>query len=88
MNVPKLILLEKALKFNTKKIGGLIMRAKISEEKLQEIIENHGKWLRDEPEGQRADLRNIDLSNSKLANINLRGAYLENVDLNNSLAFS
>ena len=38
----------------------------ITQEKLKEIIVSHGKWLRDEEGGERADLK---------------GAYLEGADL-------
>ena len=41
---------------------------KLSTEKLQEIIESHGKWLRNEDGGQGANLRGA----------NLQGAYLPN----------
>ncbi len=34
---------------------------KISAEKLQEIIESHGRWLRNEEGGERANLRSADL---------------------------
>lgn len=44
---------------------------KITAEKLQEIIESHGKWLRNKEGGQRADLRDA----------NLQGAYLRDADL-------
>lgn len=33
----------------------------ISEEKLKAIIDSHGKWLRDEDGGERADLQGADL---------------------------
>ena len=54
----------------------------ISKEKLNEIIASHGKWLRDEEGGQRADLRGAylrgaDLSGADLSNADLRGAYLD-----------
>lgn len=45
---------------------------KITPEKLNEIIASHGKWLRDEEDGERADLRGA----------YLRGAYLRGADLN------
>lgn len=54
---------------------------KISLEKLQETIANHGKWLRDEEGGQRAYLqgaylRGAYLQGADLRGANLRGAYL------------
>lgn len=39
---------------------------KISAEKLQEIIESHGKWLRGENGGQYADLRGANLRDADL----------------------
>ena len=54
---------------------------KISTEKLKEIIESHGKWLRDEEGGQRADLQGADLQGADLRDADLRGAYLQGADL-------
>ena len=54
---------------------------KISAEKLQEIIESHGRWLRNEEGGERADLRGADLSGADLGGANLRGANLGGADL-------
>ena len=54
---------------------------KISKEKLQEIIESHGKWLRDEPSGQGADLQRADLRGADLQDADLRGADLQGADL-------
>ncbi|EAH1625219.1 pentapeptide repeat-containing protein [Listeria seeligeri] len=64
----------------------------MKKEELDIILENHGKWLRDEG-GERADLSNADLKNTNLrfANLrlaDLRGAYLSyanfrGVDLSN-----
>lgn len=45
---------------------------KISAEKLQEIIKSHGRWLRNEEGGERANLRDAYLSGA-----NLRGADLD-----------
>ena len=39
---------------------------KISAEKLQEIIESHGRWLRNEEGGERANLRSADLRSADL----------------------
>ncbi len=52
--------------------------------KLQEIIESHGKWLRGEEGGCRADLRNADLYNADLRNADLRNADLRNANLRNA----
>ena len=49
---------------------------KISAEKLQEIIESHGRWLRNAEGGERADLRGADLSDADLSGADLRSAYL------------
>ena len=54
---------------------------KISKEKLQEIVESHGKWLRNEDGGKRAylsgaDLRGAYLSGAYLSGADLSGAYL------------
>ena len=50
---------------------------KITQEKLNEIIASHGKWLRDEEGGERAYLRGADLGGAYLG-----GAYLGGTDLN------
>ena len=47
---------------------------KITQERLDEIIASHGKWLRDEEGGERANLSNAYLSNANLRNANLCGA--------------
>ena len=69
---------------------------KISAEKLQEIIKSHGRWLRNEEGGERAnlrdaylsganlrgaDLRDADLSDAYLSDANLSDAYLSGADL-------
>ena len=59
---------------------------KISAEKLQEIIESHGRWLRNEEGGERAnlrraDLRRADLRRADLSGANLSGANLSRADL-------
>lgn len=45
---------------------------KITQEKLKEIIASHGKWLRNEDGGEKADLSNVDLSCINLCYTNLR----------------
>ncbi|EAF5964926.1 pentapeptide repeat-containing protein [Listeria monocytogenes] len=52
----------------------------MKQEELDIILENHGKWLRNEG-GDRADLSNADLKNTNLRFANLRLAYLSNVNL-------
>ena len=54
---------------------------KISAEKLQGIIESHGRWLRNEEGGERANLRSADLSSADLSGADLRSADLSSADL-------
>ena len=54
---------------------------KISAKKLQEIIKSHGRWLRNEEGGERADLSGADLSGADLSSANLRSADLSGADL-------
>ena len=59
---------------------------KISAEKLQEIIKSHGRWLRNEEGGERANLRDAYLSGANLRGADLRDAnlsdaYLSGADL-------
>ena len=54
---------------------------KISAEKLQEIIKSHGRWLRNEEGGERANLRDADLRGANLRGANLRDAYLSGANL-------
>lgn len=54
---------------------------KISAEKLQEIIKSHGRWLRNEEGGERANLSDADLSGADLSDAYLSGAYLRGADL-------
>ena len=54
---------------------------KISAEKLQEIIESHGRWLRNAEGGERADLSDAYLSDAYLSGANLGGADLSDADL-------
>ncbi|HCW3285174.1 TPA: pentapeptide repeat-containing protein [Listeria monocytogenes] len=60
----------------------------MKQEELYIILENHGKWLRNEG-GEKADLSNADLKNTNLRHVNLRladlrGANLSIADLNNA----
>ena len=48
---------------------------------LNEILENHRKWLCCDADGKRADLRGADLRGADLGGANLRGANLYRVDL-------
>ena len=59
---------------------------KIGTKKLQEIIESHGKWLKFEDGGKRANLRgaylrDADLQDAGLQCANLRGADLQGAHL-------
>ncbi|EEP7711846.1 pentapeptide repeat-containing protein [Listeria monocytogenes] len=55
----------------------------MNQEELDIILENHGKWLRNEG-GEKADLSNADLKNTNLRFANLRLADLSNADLKNT----
>ena len=55
---------------------------KITQEKLKEIIASHGKWLRCENGGERANLSGADLSGADFNGANLSGADLSGADLN------
>lgn len=52
----------------------------MKQEELNIILENHGKWLRNEG-GERANLSNIDLNGLDLSGSNLEGAHLKNTNL-------
>ena len=54
---------------------------KISAKKLQEIIKSHGRWLRNEEGGERADLSGADLRSADLSGAYLSGANLRGADL-------
>jgi hypothetical protein len=54
---------------------------KISAEKLQEIIKSHGRWLRNEEGGERANLRDANLRDAYLSDANLSGADLSDANL-------
>ena len=49
--------------------------------KIREILSKHQKWLNDEADGERANLRAANLSNADLRNANLRNADLRGADL-------
>ena len=51
---------------------------------LQEIIESHGKWLRGEEGGRRADLCKADLCKANLSGADLSNADLSGADLSNA----
>ena len=49
--------------------------------KLDAIIEKHGKWLKDEVGGERANLHVADLRDANLQVADLQGANLQGADL-------
>lgn len=53
----------------------------MEQEKLQEILEKHKKWLNNEEGGERADLRGANLYEADLHEADLRGAYLRGANL-------
>ena len=53
----------------------------INEQELKDILDKHGKWLRNEENGVRANLRSADLSSADLRYANLRYANLRSADL-------
>ncbi|HEL9135267.1 TPA: pentapeptide repeat-containing protein [Listeria monocytogenes] len=55
----------------------------MKKEELDIILENHGKWLRDEG-GERADLTSADLRHTNLSNAVLTGADLRHANLTNA----
>ena len=56
----------------------------ISEQELKNILDRHGKWLRNEEGGERADLRSADLSYANLSSADLRYADLRSADLSSA----
>ena len=54
---------------------------KISDTELKAIIYKHAKWARGEDGGERANLRDADLSGANLRDANLRNADLRGADL-------
>jgi hypothetical protein len=53
----------------------------LTPEQIAEIIDSHGKWMRDEEGGKRADLRYANLSSADLRSADLRSADLRSADL-------
>ena len=54
---------------------------KITEAELKIVLEKHALWLRNDPNGIRADLYSADLSGADLREADLRGADLRGADL-------
>ena len=57
---------------------------KITQEKLNEIIASHGKWLRCENGGERADLCDANLCDANLSNADLSDADLSDANLSDA----
>ena len=55
-----------------------------TQDELSKIIELHRLFLKNDPNGVRADLENADLSSADLGYTNLRYANFENADLSNA----
>ena len=53
----------------------------MTKEELQEILEKHQKWLKDEESGEHADLSEANLSGADLRRANLSGANLRRANL-------
>ena len=53
----------------------------MNSEEIRKMLENHKKWLFNESEGIRADLRGVSLYHADLYEANLRGANLREADL-------
>lgn len=53
----------------------------MNKDELKQILENHKKWIKSEPDGKLADLREADLRGADLRGANLQGAYLRGADL-------
>ena len=60
---------------------------KISEQELKDILDKHGKWLRNEEGGERADLSSADLRSADLSWADLRSADLVLFQFNRDQAF-
>lgn len=54
----------------------------MNQDKLNEILDFHKKWLNNEDDGVRADLCDVDLSYADLSDVNLCGAELRRANLN------
>lgn len=54
---------------------------KITQEELKKIIASHGKWLRDEESGEKANLEDANLRGADLRGADLRGAYFRGANL-------
>ena len=57
----------------------------MDQERLKEILENHGKWIMGEGGGERADLSEADLSGANLRRVDLIGADLSGANLSEKI---
>lgn len=53
----------------------------MNSDELKKVLELHKKWLKDEPDGRRADLRFVNLRSANLRSANLSEADLSDADL-------
>ena len=53
----------------------------MEQKKLDEILKKHQKWLDNDPDGERADLREADLQRADLQGADLQGADLQEANL-------
>jgi hypothetical protein len=56
----------------------------ISEQELKDILDKHGKWLRNEEGGERANLSSANLSSANLSSADLSSANLRFADLSSA----
>ena len=56
----------------------------VTEAELKIVLEKHALWLRNNPNGTRADLRDADLCDADLGGADLRGADLRGADLSDA----
>jgi hypothetical protein len=56
----------------------------INEQELKDILDKHGKWVRGEENGERADLRFANLRSANLSFANLSSADLSSADLSSA----
>lgn len=49
----------------------------MTRDKLDEILEKHIKWLREDPAGERADMSGADMSGANMSRANMSGAGID-----------
>ena len=62
----------------------VLAQKKIEKEEFDQIMLDHKKWLEDHTTGERANLRDVDLSEMDLSGIDLSYAYLQGANLMNT----